>query len=301
MCVPDRGLPCLFLRRQIEVHADQRINPLCDIRPGDRDLRAVAFFEAHTFCIVILHAGIRAGEGMTVAARAEFVHQEIRLVFLRVRRLNSEIIVYALFAALIITAAGDCRIKLVLRNKRIMRKLRSSLRDNTIPRNKKRGKTGFNQGELMIMPVKERTVGVVGFHKGVQIFFYRIGLVFIDQRLGKLCLLFRIAAADIGIEGGKIFAFSAFLGTVKVEIQEGQSDLAALVAVCFDSLHVGRKLSVAVQVPHALQHVVPGDCLCEWGIPCGSSPTDAKTLIVVPCSVFFSIHDKAVAAVILTP
>ena len=150
------------------------------------------------------------------------------------------------------------------------------------------------------MPVKERTVGVVGFHKGIQIFFYSKGLFFIGQRLGKPCLLFRIAAAGIGIEGGKVFA-SALSGAVIVEIQERQCDLSAFVAVCFDSLHVGRKLSVAVQVPHALQHVVPRDCLCEWGIPCGSSPTDANSLIVVPGSVFFSIHDKAVAAVILTP
>ena len=64
-------------------------------------------------------------------------------------------------------------------------------------------------------------------------------------------------------------------------------------------LHVRRELPVMIQTPNTLQHVVPGDRHRKRRIPGGAAAGDADAFFIVPGSVFFSVNDHPVAAVIL--
>ena len=119
-CASLCGLPLkllvlrLFLRGQETVFADQLRNTLGDVRPVQLDFRAVLFFQADALAAVILTAVGRAGYRMGASPNAVFFSQEVRLLFGAV--FLFEIGVDAPLAARNITAAGQGRGDLVLRN-----------------------------------------------------------------------------------------------------------------------------------------------------------------------------------------
>ena len=131
---------CQLLWRQIAVHADQRVNSLHYVRPGNSNIRAFSFSQPQSFRVVI-HPAV-TGNTVTVTANSEFVFQELGLLFRSMCRFCRKEVIDTGFAT--DDAAGAVRqsgVDFVFGDKRSMWQFCGGLRDNGL-REGKRLKAG---------------------------------------------------------------------------------------------------------------------------------------------------------------
>ena len=127
---------CQLLWRQIAVHADQRVNSLHYVRPGNSNIRAFSFSQPQSFRVVI-HPAV-AGNGVTGPANPVFIFEKLGLFLRSMRRFCRKEVIDTGFAT--DDAAGAVRqsgVDFVFGDKRSMRKLWDGLRNNGFGKGKR--------------------------------------------------------------------------------------------------------------------------------------------------------------------